>query len=100
MWPFSRKLRAAAMSEEDFAAVLAKLTREMGQLRDDHDALQAQHVKLRGRVYAIWGKGEPEEAGVTDSPTKDTSKMSREELKRYLASSGRFIPGRPAQHSE
>lgn len=105
MWPFrKRTVRALYMTDSELAEVLGKITREVKELRDDVDAHHAQHVKLRGRVYAIWGKGEPEPDGATASPTSgkqpDTAKMSRDELKRFLASSGRFIPGRPAQHSE
>lgn len=94
MWPFRRRA-VRPMSDQDVAEVLTQLTKAVRDLRDDHEALHAKYLKLRGRVYAIWGREDGE------APTKPAQvAMTRDDLRRQLATSGRFVPGRAPQHSE
>lgn len=67
------------------------------KLQERCDDIELAHKRLRGKVYARWGK-DPEQG---DHPVEvPPEQLSREELKRRLTSTGRFVPGRPAQHSE
>ncbi len=78
----------------DVMKAITTLRAQYAELEEGLAALKAQHLKLRGRVFARWGR-EGEEG---ESPTPRP--QSREELKKQLTLTGRFIPGRPAHHSE
>lgn len=85
-------------STQDDAArdAIADLQLQVRRLKADVETLQEQHLKLRGTVYAAkrYAKAEAEE------DARDTSRMSREELKRHLVGSGVFVPGKPTVHSK
>lgn len=100
MWPFRPRIHMRTMSENDLVTVLVTLKRDLKQLQEDHALLEAKYLKLRGQVFAKWGKNGEEKGSESTAIVADTAKMSREELKRYLVTSGRFIPGRPAVHNE
>lgn len=66
-------------------------------------SLRAQHLKLRGRVYALWGAEQDSPAApAADGSPKSTieSPKTRDELRASLVKSGRFIPGKPPVHQE
>lgn len=71
---------------------VGELNRHLAQLREDVDTLASRHERLRGRVYGA-GLHKPPEAETPAAP-------SRDELKRRLVSTGRFVPGKPPIHSE
>lgn len=96
MWPFRRKIVVAPLDQQE--AVLA-LTKEISALkvavtvlRDEFQALDERYEKLRGRFYNT------QRGKAADRDPNDTTQMSREELKRHMALSGRFVPGKPAVH--
>lgn len=96
MWPFRKRIREGA-----FLAAIGQLERSVDQLREDHEALKGQHASLRGRVYALWGKEPADPAATSTAATRSpTSPQSRDELRRQLVSSGRFVPGKPPVHQE
>lgn len=64
-------------------------------LLDDLAELEEKHVRLRGKVYAHKMHRAEDEDAQTPKPAE---KMSRDELRRHLLHSGRFMPGRPARH--
>ena len=71
---------------------------------DDIEDLDMKFQKMRGLIYAkklhktgVEGAEDPAEP---TSAGLDTSKMTRDQLKRHLTSSGRFFPGKPPVHTE
>lgn len=104
MWPF----RSRSKVEKPLIDELRTLSNAVSvlQLRSDqqesaHDALKAQHLALRGRVYALWGKERPatdgaDAAGPTAAGSPTARRLSKDEL-RVLAG---VKPGRPYPHRE
>jgi len=89
---FRRKVEIDPKRFDEVMESHAKLYRELNQVKEDLASLQDKHVRLRGRVFAIHGSDKERESA-------EPKVVSREEMKRQLTQSGRFIPGRPAQHS-
>lgn len=98
-----------ALSRSEIESLLAdwsSLARKCVDLSERLETLEDKHSRLRGVVYgrklhkepAAEPAEEPQER--RSAPQTDTARMTREELKRHLARSGRFIPGKPAIHSE
>lgn len=88
---------------EAHAATIGKSLQSAMELLEE---LEDKHQRLRGVVYGRKLHKEPLAEG-TEEPQerpsaapKETSRMTREELKRHLALSGRFIPGRPPIHTQ
>lgn len=71
------------------------LVKMVQQLSDSLTELEDKHERLRGKVYAhkMHKQNPPDEP---ESPRP----VTRDELKRSLARSGRFFPGRPPVHNE
>lgn len=87
-------------SDESLKKALRDAVLRIESLEDRIDALSAQHLKLRGRVYAIWGREDKAASEPNQKNLNGEEKLSREELRRKLTSSGRFVPGRPPIHQE
>jgi len=80
---------------------LDMIEKTLKRLLDDVEELDDKYTRLRGLVYARKLHKDPApEQEQPSAETEDTSKMSRLELKRYLARSGRFVPGKPTSHQE
>lgn len=74
---------------------LSKLRAQVEALQEAHEGLHAMHLKLRGRVYARWGKADDD----PDAPrTADTSRLTKDQLRAQLTLTGRTMPGRPTVH--
>lgn len=71
----------------------AEFRRELRKVKEDIEELQTKLQKLRGVVYAAKRYAAAEEE---EEPTP--RQMTRDELKRSLVTSGRFVPGKPAKH--
>jgi hypothetical protein len=71
---------------------LRTLARKLESLEEDHEGLKAQHLSLRGRVYATGAHKAPAEPQPAPTPVPTT----RDALRR---SSG-FVPGQPMKHRE
>lgn len=98
MWPFNKPASTEVVT---LLQSVAKLRQRVDVLEEDHEALKAQHLSLRGRVYALWGK-EPA-AAPANQPAEPVSgglagNLSKAELRKQLTTSGRFIPGKPPVH--
>lgn len=81
--------------QKELASIVARLETVEKLLQMQAEALtelQDKHVRLRGKVYAH-KMHRPDD----DTP-KNVEQMTRDELRRSLTSSGRFVPGRPAKH--
>lgn len=103
MW-FSRK-GVRPLNDDELVRLLSKLQAQQTDLEERFAALEAKHTSLRGRVYALWGKAEPSDAApaAAGSPTSSgpaplPAGASRDELRRQLVRTGKFIPGRPVNH--
>lgn len=73
---------------------LEVIERTCRALIDDTAKLEDQHVRLRGKVYAHRMHKET----TNEEPTNDSSRKSRDQLRRELTLSGRIMPGKPVQH--
>jgi|GEM_PF-3847353 len=85
-----------------------QLERQLSEHDENLQSLQAQHVKLRGRVYALWGAEKSSETSTAapdagGAPTSSGApalpeSLSRQELRRRLTQTGRFVPGKAPIH--
>lgn len=103
MWPFANSNNALERSQRDVLDRLAELEKVLKRLCDDVEEIDQKYTSLRGMVYAKKLHKQPPEDDPGEQTTaaeRDTSKMTRAELKAYLTRSGRFIPGHPAKHQE
>lgn len=98
MWPFSSSNRRAVALED----TVRELTKLVNVLEEDLQALKAQHLSLRGRVYALWGKekgtggtADVAEPGAAGSPTA-ARKLSKDELRRLAG----LQAGKPVKHTD
>lgn len=89
---FSRAPVPAGIDER-FATIEKLLQKHAEALAE----LDDKHVRLRGKVYAH-KLHKPEGDDEKVLPTVD--QMTRDELRRSLTQSGRFIPGRPVSHDK
>lgn len=79
-------------SDDKLNERMHRAERLIDELRLDLGDLAEKHLKLRGKIYAL-KMHKPEEAAA-DVPRA----MTRDELRRSLATSGRFIPGKAPKH--
>lgn len=84
----------AVVRLEERVATLEKLLQKHA---DAIAELEDKHGRLRGKVYAHKMHKPPEEEG--DAP-RSVDQMTRDELRRSLTQSGRFIPGRAVSHDK
>jgi len=83
MWPFKRTRVVEHVTNQDVMKRLIDL-----EARLEH--LSAQHVSLRGRVYALWGKGTPEEPA---TPTDlNDPRLTKAQVKAALVARGALKP--------
>jgi len=101
--------RSKLASDTEIVDLLRTMHVRMGRVEAEMEKLASGHQSLRGFVYAKLRKAlsaeeaEPDgEAPPTEAPRQTpqtpTGAMSREELRRTLVTSGRFVPGRPPRH--
>jgi hypothetical protein len=106
-WVADRLLRSAPQQQQlDLQPLAMRLT----VLEDRQDKLEGQYKSLRGYVYAKKGlvgpPGEPPPGDIVQSASggapsaSPAPSASRDELRRMLTSTGRFIPGKPPVHRE
>lgn len=87
MWPFTR--RPSALTKRDLERCTHDLNAALDRLHDEVQALRAQHLKLRGRVYALWGAGkDPDEGRSADDPTNP--ELSKDAVRAILRRQGRL----------
>lgn len=83
MWPFKRTRVVEHVTNAD---VMRRLLDAEAKL----EHLAAQHVSLRGRVYALWGKGAPpEDAAPTDL---NDPRLTKAQVKAALVARGALKP--------
>jgi len=110
MWPFNRRRTEDELVRECVRVTLGTrvedCVRAIELLRADLEALKAQHLSLRGRVYALWGResDSPTAPAADGSPKSATATAvghpkTRDELRAQLVESGRFVPGKPPVHT-
>jgi len=92
-WFRFRRSSARETTSADVMQALVSLRQQLDNTRDELEALRAQHLKLRGRVYAIWGKGsDPAEGAETaqELPINDP-RLTKDQLRaRVLPHGKRF----------
>lgn len=101
VWPFRTKARLATDAE-----VIDLVRRLHARL----DTMEGSFASLRGYVYrtaAIQRPGEGAEPANAPSPSPGggptapfPEKLSRDELRARLVSSGTFVPGKPPRHTQ
>lgn len=98
----AKRIRALEQRSQDQGINLVEQRTRLEKLELLVEETQAQLKKLRGQFFA-------ERKGARDDPGDDPvrtqlraegQQMSREQLKRSLVQSGRFIPGKPPVHGE
>lgn len=96
------KKRLAA--DVEVVELLRSMHVKQGVLEGEMEKLRSGHLSLRGFVYSKLRKHDesPEDAGPAPSAAAGTTalpaQLSRDELRRKLVETGRFIPGRPPRH--
>lgn len=71
--------------------------RRVRELQEAVEELDDKFMRMRGLIYARKLHKPPEDEQTKDAEEKP---LSREELRRQLTKSGRFIPGKPPVHIE
>lgn len=95
MWPFRSLANVNPNTVAALATRVETLEKATKVLMDDLSTLEDKHVRLRGKVYAHKLHRPDDDDAETPKPV---DKMTRDELRRHLLASGRFMPGRPAKH--
>jgi len=103
---FNRKTKP--MPEEpwvlDLIQRIVLIERAQRALNDVQVEIEDKHSRLRGVVYGrklhkqpLVDPGEP-----TEEPQvpRSTDGMTKDQVRKFLATSGRFIPGKPTNHQE
>ena len=68
----------------------ADVLKQVLELREQLEWVKAQHLSLRGRVYALWGKEEPEKPqGPLDL---QDPRLTKPQLRAALAARGALKP--------
>jgi hypothetical protein len=89
-WLF-RRTKVRPITDADVFEALRQVKSEVAALRDEHDKLVAQHLSVRGRVYALWGKkGAPEEPSAP-SNLNDPA-LTKAQVRAALIAQGRLKP--------
>ena len=100
VWLFRKRDRASPADVAGLSSLVQKLQLHVDALDDQLDALKAQHLSLRGRVYALWGRETPERSTAAPAANGDrpSAGATRDELRASLTRAGRFVPGKPPVH--
>lgn len=96
-------------SDSEIVDLLRTMHVRMGRVEAEMEKLGSGHQSLRGFVYSQLRKlkggddavpeGEQPDAPAPSKAVQSSPQaMSREELRRTLVNTGRFIPGRPPRH--
>jgi len=86
---------------QELAEDVRMTMRKVRDLQEAYDVLDDKYTRMRGLIYAkkMHRAPEGEANGETDLVTPPKP-VSREELRRQLVTSGRFMPGKPPVHIE
>lgn len=100
--------KARLASDQQVVDLLRSMQLKLGTLESEQQKITQRFESLRGFVYSKVRKThaaeESEEDGGSAAPAAAASGgrlpqgLSREELKRSLVATGRFVPGRPPRH--
>lgn len=99
MFQFLRRPKVRQITDRDLVESLTKLNRDLQNhvdtLTEALDRLRAEHLKLRGRVYALWGAGrDPEEA---QEPTSlQDPRLTKAQVRAALHARGQLRPQEPS----
>lgn len=100
--------------QKELRAQATELKMRMSVLENEFDKLHGQYKSMRGYVYAKRGQVEipPEASGTANAPSatagastalpapEPPQRLTRDELRRSLTQTGRFMPGKPPNHRE
>jgi len=89
-WLFGRT-KVRPMTDADLFEAVRQLRHKLDLLQDEHEKLVAQHLSVRGRVYALWGKGKGSEEAQEPLPLTDP-RLTKAQLRAALIASGRLGP--------
>lgn len=81
--------RAPALTKRDLERAVADVHNVVDRLEEELQALRAQHLKLRGRVYALWGASETPDEATTPRNLNDP-KLTKAQVRAALMASGRL----------
>lgn len=87
------------MSDDELVDVISKLRTKVERLDEELDALRGQHVSLRGRVYALWGKSPPSPSAQDAAGSPESVGSDRPLTKDELRARAGIRPGKPFPHS-
>jgi len=100
--------RSRLASDQQVVDLLRSQTLKIASLEGEFDKLKSRFEGLRGFVYSKVRKhaddsdASAETSDVPAAPTNGSNKLpallTRDELKRSLIATGRFVPGRPPRH--
>jgi len=101
--------RKSLASDAEIVQLLRQMHLGIAKLEGEVEKLRAGHQSLRGFVYSRTRKHEetssegtlPDESSAPAAPTtggKLPAHLSREELRRALTQTGRFVPGKAPRH--
>lgn len=102
MWPFTHTRRRDLALESrviELEAQHRRLEANHAALEERYATVMAQHLSLRGRVYALWGKdksAEPAPAASGQAAGSPTAPVSRAELRKIAG----IRPGAAYQHRD
>lgn len=100
MWPFKRRQVVHETTTRELFGLIKHLESRLDEQDERHERLVAQHLSLRGRVYAIWGKGgSSDDAAAPPAGTQNPSGETKAQLRARLLAEGKLVPGKPYKHS-
>lgn len=104
MWPFRKRAEAHATTVPELFELMRSFEKRLGQrideLQETQERLAAQHLSLRGRVYAIWGKGgSSEDSAAPGAATQPAQGETKAQYKARLLAEGKLVPGKPFKHT-
>lgn len=95
MFSLFRRTKVRPITDEDLVRALTKLNKDLQEavetLTESVQRLRAEHLKLRGRVYALWGRGnDPEEASEPTSLLDP--RLTKAQVRAALIARGQLKP--------
>lgn len=96
MWPFSKRVEAHATTVPEMISYVRQLATRLDELQEAHERLRAQHLSLRGRVYAIWGREGSSEDDAVPAAASPAPAMgeTKEQFRQRMAAAGLLKPGK------